>query len=393
MATPEPIHSDFWSELASQLEQRDANRWKRQLAQSHPETPRTVRRNDRSLIHFGSNDYLSLAWDPEVRKAFWEGATGPRVGASASPLISGAAAPYHALVATLARWEQTDSAMVFSSGYAANLGTIAALASRDDAIFSDALNHACLIDGCRLSRASVHLYPHSDMDALRAMFCSLRSKYRRVFVATDTVFSMDGDLAPVFEIQSLCQRFDAMAFADEAHASGVLGECGRGVACGPGIEPRRWIRTGTLSKAIGCMGGFVSGPDLLIDWLTQSARSWIYSTAPPSAVLAAAARSVELLAARESAREQLARQSRNLRTGLRALGFATRLDPTPIVPVYFQGAEEVLSISARLSEAGYFVPAIRPPTVPRGASMLRISLTVSHTDEDIHGLLQAMKSL
>ncbi|MFO0014193.1 MAG: aminotransferase class I/II-fold pyridoxal phosphate-dependent enzyme [Planctomycetota bacterium] len=393
MAIPKPAHSDFWLELATDLGQREAAGLKRQLALSLPGSPRMIQRDGRSLVHFGSNDYLSLAWHPEVREAFQRAAQEPRVGAVASPLITGAASAYKTLTETLALWEQTEAAMVFSSGYAANVGTVAALASKGDAILSDALNHACLIDGCRLARAEVHVYPHADMTGLEDLLRTVRPRHRRIFVVTDTVFSMDGDIAPVREIQDLCKQFDAMAIADEAHASGVLGERGRGVACGPDIDASRWIRTGTLSKAIGCSGGFVTGPKVLIEWLTQSARSWIYSTAAPSALLAAAARSIEILSEMDAQREGLAVRSRTLREGLTALGFTTRADLTPIVPIYFQSPDEVLSIAKHLSEAGFFVPAIRPPTVPRGTAMLRISLTAAHTDADVGGLLEALKKL
>lgn len=393
LAIPKPAHSDFWNDLDQELGQRQAAGLKRQLALSLAESPRTILRDGRSLVHFGSNDYLAIAWHPEVREAFATAAGQPRVGSAASPLISGAGSSYHTLVEVLARWEQTQNAMVFSSGYAANIGTIAALATREDAILSDALNHACLIDGCRLSRATVHIYPHADMNALEQLLRQGRHAARRCFVVTDTVFSMDGDIAPVHAIQDLCQRYHAIAIADEAHASGVLGEQGRGVACGQGIDPSFWIRTGTLSKAIGCSGGFVSGPDVLIQWLSQYARSWIYSTAPPPAVLSAAARGVELLREMDTVRQTLARRSLSLREGLRALGFKTREDATPIVPIYFQHPDEVLSISSHLAERGYYIPAIRPPTVPRGTALLRVSLTAAHTDGDIQGLLESFKKL
>lgn len=393
MPSPKPSYSDFWNDLASDLSLRRAAGLHRQLALAQPQTPRTIERNGISLVHFGSNDYLSLAWHPKVREALADAARSPRVGSVASPLIAGAATPYQTLTEALASWERTEQAMVFSSGYATNLGTIAALATKDDAILSDSLNHACLIDGCRLSRAAIHVFPHADMDALHTLLLNHRHAYRRVWVVTDTVFSMDGDVAPVLEIQRLCEQFDAMAIADEAHASGVLGECGRGVACGPGIDAERWIRTGTLSKALGCSGGFVTGPALLIEWLTQYARSWIYSTAPPSAGLTAATRAVELARDMDEERSQLAAKSRALRDALRGLGFATRADTTPIVPIYFQSPDEVLAISRRLTESGFFVPAIRPPTVPKGTSMLRVSLTAAHTDSDLEELLEALKKL
>jgi 8-amino-7-oxononanoate synthase len=393
MDLPKSAHSDFWKDLESELLLREQAGLKRQWTLSEPESPRTIVRSGQSLVHFGSNDYLSLAWHPAIRHTVLEYSKSSRFGSSASPLISGAGEAYQGLVQALAAWENAEQAMAFSSGYAANLGTIGALVTKNDAIASDALNHACLIDGCRLSRASVHVYPHADMDALRSLLKTLRPYHRRLFVVTDTVFSMDGDLAPVQHIQNLCEEFDAMVIADEAHASGVLGEKGRGLAWGAGIDERRWVRTGTLSKAIGCSGGFVAGSTLLIDWLTQRARSWIYSTAPPAASWAAATVGVQLASSMDLEREHLAIRSKILRAGLARLGYITRTESTPIVPVYFRSPQEVLAISKRLQQEGFFVPAIRPPTVPRDSAMLRISLTAAHSLQDIEDLLAALERM
>jgi 8-amino-7-oxononanoate synthase len=342
------------------------------------------------MLHFGSNDYLSLAWHPKVQEVYQRRAIRGRVGAVASPLISGAGSDYHDLVDAIKGWEAAESAMVFSSGYAANLGTIAAVAGREDLILSDALNHACLIDGCRLTRASVRVYPHSDMACLENLLDANRSNHRFAFVVTDTVFSMDGDIARVADLQAICEQHDAIAIADEAHASGVLGEHGRGVLGTFEFEPSRWIRTGTLSKAIGCSGGFVSGSQLLVRWLTHQARSWIYSTALPAATLGAAVCAIELLQGMDRERAELANKSLWLRHKLIELGFSTRLDPTPIIPVYFHDPRHVLTIAKRLAEAGIYVPAIRPPTVPRDTSLLRISITISHTYDDLERLLETL---
>jgi 8-amino-7-oxononanoate synthase len=288
--------------------------------------------------------------------------------------------------------------MVFSSGYACNLGTLTALAGREDILFSDALNHACLIDGCRLSRGRVVVYPHNDMQALESLLEQHRSKHRNAFIVTDTVFSMDGDVADVEAIDRLCERYSAIALADEAHATGVLGPFGRGVLAqydwfAPGQPGRlRWVATGTLSKALGTHGGFVAGPAILEPWLIHHARSWIYSTAMPASVCAAATTAVRLAATMDTQREHLASMSRTLRQRLAELGLSTRVhDTTPIVPVPLGDNHRVVEISQRLLERGVYVPAIRPPTVPRDAAMLRISLNAAHQPEEIDRLLTALR--
>jgi 8-amino-7-oxononanoate synthase len=383
-------HSDFWSTLNADLQAREAAGLSRSVTISRPRSPTTIERHGRELLHFGSNDYLNLAWHPEVQSTFQRLASEPRTGSGASPLIAGASPEYAHLTETLARWEGADAAIVFSSGYAANLGTLTAIASRDDLILSDALNHACLIDGCRLSRATVCVYPHADMNELERLLESKRSQHRFAFVVTDTVFSMEGDIAPVSEIDSICRRFDAIAVADEAHATGVLGPHGRGVLGTQEYDSTRWIRTGTLSKALGCSGGFVSGSSLLIRWLEHQARSWIYSTAMPAANLGAAARAVEILQGMDRERKQLRERSLGLRSALLERGLATRLDPTPIIPVCLGDPQRTLQVARKLFEAGIYVPAIRPPTVPRDRSMLRISLTAAHTAEDLDQLLEQL---
>ncbi len=391
MFSQKSSNSDFWNHLADELDQKRRAGLARQVIVTEPLSPTTMRRNGHELLQFGSNDYLSLAWHPEVQATYRRLASQPRVGAGASPLVSGASPEYEQLARTIAAWEQTEHAVVYSSGYAANVGTLSAVAGREDLILSDALNHACLIDGCRLSRATLQVYPHADMAALDTLLRELRGRHRFAWIVTDTVFSMEGDLAPVKEIDALCRTHDAIAFADEAHASGVFGPSGRGVVSTIDFDPRRWIRTGTLSKAIGCSGGFVSGPNLLTRWLTHQARSWIYSTAMPAASLGAAARAIGLLQGMDAERAQLAERSRWLRRELTGLGLATRDDASPIVPVYFQDPHEVVRIAHQLLELGIYVPAIRPPTVPRNGSLLRISLNISHTPSDLGRLVEALR--
>lgn len=385
-----PSKSAFWTEIESQLEARETAGLGRHLVANQAVSPRELLRGNRRLLHFGSNDYLGIAWNPSVRQALDRGSN-EQTGATASPLILGAGDEYHHLTNALAEWKRTESAIVFSSGYAANVGTVSAVVSRDDMIASDAWNHACLIDGCRLSRATTFVYPHADMDALRAILRENRARFRRAWIVTDTLFSMDGDCAPLREIQAFCDAFDAIAIADEAHASGVYGTQGCGLVDGDWVVPHRWIRTGTLSKAVGCCGGFVAGPSPLIRWLTNHARSWIYSTAPPPALLAASAMAISLLRGADAQRLDLHTRSRQLRQALNREGFATRTsDDSPIVPVYVRDSREALAWSQNLESQGIFVPAIRPPTVPRTTALLRISLNVAHSDADIAHLLQAL---
>ncbi len=345
-------------------------------------------------INFGANDYLGLAWNPEVRLAAFEATqTVRKFGSGASPLVTGQSDEHDKLVQSIAGFEQTESAIVFSSGYAANVGTVAALASKGDLIFSDSLNHASLIDGCRLSRARVIVYPHCDMAALRVLVQQNRHMGKFAFVATDSVFSMDGDLAPLHDIHALCSEFDMQCFLDEAHATGVFGVCGRGLLEHFGVPRERMVSIGTLSKALGCVGGFVAGPHVLIDWLTNHARSWIYSTASTIPNVAAARKSISIAQTMRSERIELAKKASELRSSLLALGFEVGIGESPIVPVYINDPAKATHLGERLLAEGVFIPAIRPPTVPENRSLLRISLSVEHSGNEIGQLLNAMRSL
>lgn len=392
-----PSPPNLWEQLAQRLHAQQQAGLAREIVRSQRVSPTTLERRGKRLVHFGSNDYLSLSSHPEIAETARQ-ATLQSVGSGSSPVVAGATPEYLALADALAAWKQSEAAMVFSSGYACNLGTLTALAGREDILFSDALNHACLIDGCRLSRGRVVVYPHNDMQALESLLAEHRSNHRNAFIVTDTVFSMDGDVADVEAIDRLCDRYSATALADEAHAGGVLGPAGRGVLAqhdwfAPGQSGRsRWVATGTLSKALGTHGGFVTGPAILEQWLIHHARSWVYSTAMPASVCAAATTAVRLAATMDAEREHLASMSRTLRQRLSELGLTTRVhDITPIVPVTLGDNHRVVEISQRLLECGLYVPAIRPPTVPRDAAMLRISLNAAHQPEEIDRLLSALR--
>lgn len=359
---------------------------------SEPLGPTTISRNGRTVVNFGSNDYLGLAWHHEVRQAAFDASQRlQKYGSGASPLVTGQSEQHAKLRQAIAEFKNCEDAIVFSSGYAANVGTIASLAGKDDIIFSDRLNHASLIDGCRLSRAQTVVYPHCDTVALRQLVQQNRKQGRFGFIATDSVFSMDGDLAPLAEITKICEEFDLQCILDEAHATGVYGANGQGLVEHLGIDSNRIISVGTLSKALGCVGGFVAGPSDLIAWLTNFARSWVYSTATTIPNAAAACKAISLAKAMKTERIQLANLATKLRTTLVGLGLQVGDGDSPIIPVYLNDPKQVLLASERLLQLGVYTPAIRPPTVPENGSLLRISLSVCHTENEINLLTNALQ--
>jgi 8-amino-7-oxononanoate synthase len=349
---------------------------------------RVVTLDGRMLLNFGSNDYLGYAGDVRLTKAAAKAACAEGFGAGASPLVSGHSAAHELLERAIAALLRTDAAVAFPSGFAANTATLAALAGPEDFVASDARNHASIIDGCRLCRARVGVYPHRDMAALDALLSRAAAARRRVIV-TDTLFSMDGTVAPLADLCGLARDHRAILMVDEAHATGVFGERGGGLVEEAGCEDGVHVRVGTLSKAIGAAGGFVAGHDSLIRWLRHKARAWIFSTAHPPAVAAAAARGIELLAAEPHRRGELLAAAAALRESLSAAGVATA-GRGQIVPVVVGAADRAVAVSGRLAAAGLFVPAIRPPSVAPGASLVRTSLSWHHTAADRERLVAAL---
>jgi len=353
-----------------------------------------VRLCGRELINFSSNDYLALAGDERLARAAAFASRRYGCGGGASALVSGYSPPLRSLERALADWEGTEAALVFSSGYAANLALVTSLACRQDAVFSDALNHASLIDGCRLSRAAVRVYRHKDLDHLTDLLRNEGRNARRRVIVSDTVFSMDGDLAPLAELVELAERFDCLLLIDEAHATGVLGEQGRGVT--DSLSPGSWsaeriIKMGTLSKALGAQGGFVCGPRRLIAWLVNQARPYIFSTALSPPIAAAARRAVAIARQEPERRRRVLSLAKRLRRELRELGCIVGDSLCQIVPLIVGEARHAVALSCRLEELGLLVPAIRPPSVPKGSARLRISLTAGHTEEDVIQLVAALR--
>jgi 8-amino-7-oxononanoate synthase len=349
---------------------------------------RALPTHDPALLNFASNDYLSLASDPRVIDAACRAARDHGWGAAASPLVSGWRAPHATLAEALAEFEHAEAALLFPTGFAANLGVITALVGRGDAVYLDRLAHASLVAGARLSGASVRVFPHNDAAALAQILGRERGRFRRVLVATEGLFSMDGDLAPLDELLLTCENVDAILLVDEAHATGVLGADGRGATSMFGVASERLVRVGTLSKSLGSIGGFVVGERRLIDHVLQHAPTFIFSTSLPPAAAAAAHEALRIVHAEPQRRETLLRNARRLRGLLATPG----LDTSPIVPVHVGTAQAAVERSRVLEAAGFLVPAIRPPTVPRGTARLRISVSALHTEADIDRLAFSLGS-
>ncbi|MGE5194365.1 MAG: 8-amino-7-oxononanoate synthase [Deltaproteobacteria bacterium] len=377
--------------IDDELQALDRQGLRRRRREMTPLADGRCRVDGRELLNFSSNDYLNLAHDPRVVAAAREALDRAGAGATASALVSGRT-PWHVeLENRLARFERQAAALLFPSGFAANVGTICALAGKDDTIFSDRLNHASLIDGCRLSHAQVRIYGHDDLAELEGGLRKCPASGRRLIV-TDSVFSMDGDLAPLPELCDLAERFRAILMVDEAHATGVLGERGRGVAELQGVEERVTVRVGTLSKAVGALGGFVAGSQPLVDWLWNRARPQIYSTALPPAVCAAARAAIDIIEAEPERRRYLLQLAGEFRRKLIEAGFATvRNGVGPIVPILLETPDRAMHAARQLEQEGFLAAAIRPPTVPPGTSRLRFTLTSEHKPADVEALVGALQ--
>jgi len=414
------IEHDPLAWIDDELASLDRAGLRRQLAERHSPQTATVTLDGRQLVNFGSNDYLGLANDPRLAAAARAAIEKEGWGSGASPLVSGRSSSHAELERRLARFEGTEAALVFPSGFAANAGIIPALADEPDAIFGDAKNHASLIDGCRLSRAVRFVYPHTDCDALEQMLRDAAG-FRRRLIVTDTLFSMDGDFAPLNRLAELAETYDAMLMVDEAHATGIFGPNGRGVvehlsgsvpffdstaSIADSREPKKGtdplappserhhrvpIRVGTLSKALGTAGGFVCGSRALIDWLANRARTYVFSTAQPAATSAAALAALDIIQQEPHRRRDLLERAANLRLQLAAAGWNTARSESQIIPIRLGDPHRTMHLAAKLRQAGYFVPGIRPPSVPDGESLLRISLCYHHTPDMIESLLSILR--
>lgn len=346
----------------------------------------------KKLLNFCSNDYLGLAGDERVRAAFADGIQQWGVGSGASHLVTGHTAAHEALEEALAEFTGRPRCLLFSSGFAANLGTLHALLGRGDRVFQDRLNHASLLDGGQLSGARLQRYPHRDTEALAAKLTKGADRPGRKLVVTDGTFSMDGTTCDIAATAAVTAEHGAWLMVDEAHSLGVLGRQGRGL-----VDPQQFttsdvqVLIGTLGKAFGTQGGFVAGSEELIETLIQQARSYIYSTAVPSAVAVATLASLQIAQEENWRREHLQSLIRRFRDGATELGLTLLDSATPIQPVLLGEATTALQVSEQLEASGMLITAIRPPTVPAGTARLRITLTAAHTETDVDKLLAALE--
>ena len=343
----------------------------------------------RSVIQLCSNDYLGLAAHPAVTRAAADAALEYGAGAGSARLIVGTSAPHAALEQDIARLKQTEAALVLSSGYHANIGVLPVLTGAEDVIFSDELNHASLIDGCRLSRAAVRVYRHADAGHL-ARLLTEADGFRRRLIVTETVFGMDGDTAPLADLVTLARRHDASIVVDEAHATGVFGRTGGGLVSQLGLTEAVDVQIGTLSKALGSLGGYVAGSATLVDWVVNAARTFIYTTALPPTAVAAARAAIAVLAAEPERRDRVWSHATWLRERLTDIGFRLGASRSPILPVVVGNTEAAVRLSAALLERGVLAPAIRPPTVPDGTARLRIAPMATHTTDDLTAAVDAL---
>ena len=342
-----------------------------------------IRIDGKWLLHLASNNYLGLSQHPRVVAAAQEALQRFGAGAGSARLIGGTFSVHEELEERLAQFKQAQAALVFPTGYMANLGIICTLVGPGDLILGDRLNHASLIDACRLSRAAFRVYPHRDVERLEAALKHREGKYRRILIVTEGVFSMDGDLAPLADIAQLARRHNAWLLIDDAHGAGVFGSQGRGTLEHFGIAAGEILQMGTLSKALGSLGGYLAGPRVVIETLRNKARSFIYTTALPPASAAAALEALRVIEEEPVWRTRLWANVKEWVSGLSELGCELISTVSPIVPIRIGSNEAATALAQALFEQGIYAPAIRPPTVPAGSSRIRTSVTALHTQADL----------
>ena len=378
--------------LKNELEQRKANHlYRSRKVLASPQSVEPVI-DGKKVLSFCSNDYLGLANHPDVVQAFKKAADQYGVGSGSAHLVSGHSAEHHALEEELAEFMGTERALLFSTGYMANLGVVAALCDRHSEIYEDKLNHASLLDAALLSRAKRSRFPHLDIEKLEQ--CLKKSELENKFILSDGVFSMDGDLAPLDKLHQLAENHNTTLMIDDAHGIGVLGQKGRGIIEHFGLDSKQVpILVGTLGKAFGTAGAFVAGSEELIETLIQKSRSYIFTTAMPAAVAAATRQSLRIVEKENDRREKLKSLINLFRNGVTELGFEVTDSITPIQPIIIGSSEQALDLSEKLLEKNILISAIRPPTVPEGTARLRITFSATHTTEQVNKLLNVLNDL
>lgn len=384
------MSNDVFEYLADELEEL-----KRQGLFRYPKTLAGEQRaravyDGKMVINLSSNNYLGLADNPELKEAALQAVRDLGVGSGAVRTIAGTMELHLELEKKIASFKKTEAALVFQSGFTANAGTVSCILGKGDVIVSDELNHASIIDGARLSRAEIKVFPHKNIEALEKALQEAKAEgARRILVITDGVFSMDGDIAPLPDIVPLAKKYGAIMMVDDAHASGVLGSHGRGTVDHFGLHGEVDIQVGTLSKAIGTLGGYVAGRRVLIDYLIHRARPFLFSTSHPPAVTAAALKAFEILEKDDSLVKKLWENTDYFRNGLARLGYDVSTSQTPIIPVIVGEGEKAMRLSDRLFEEGVFAQGIAFPTVPRGKARVRNIVTAAHTKEELDQALAA----
>ena len=356
------------------------------------ETPSdpTITIEGRGLISMASNNYLGLANHPAVNRAAIEAIEQWGVGAGAARLIAGTMTPHHQLEQDLARFKQVEAALTFGTGYTTNLGLIPALIDRDGLILADRYCHASLIEACRLAKARLRVFHHNDVEHLETLL-KKRGRACPTMVVTEGVFSMDGDLAPLPDLLTLCRQHEAALVIDDAHGTGVMGKTGRGTIEHFGLNPQDVIQMGTLSKAVGTSGGYVAGPAALRDYLINTSKAFIYTTAQPPAIAAGASAALRIIQREPARRERLWNNRDYLFAALKDMGFQLTDTQSPILPIIVKSPEQALEMSQTLYQAGVYVPAIRPPTVPKHSSRLRLTVSSEHTQEQLENVVTPLR--
>ena len=363
---------------------------RRQLRIVESPSDTTITFEGRRFIAMASNNYLGLANHPTVKRAAIEAIEQWGVGAGAARLISGTMTPHDQLEQDLAQYKQVEAALTFGTGYTTNLGLIPALIDRNGLILADRYCHASLIEACRLAKATLRVFHHNDVEHLQTLL-KKREKARPILIVTEGVFSMDGDLAPLPDLLTLCRQHEAMLVIDDAHGTGIMGKNGRGTIEHFGLNPQDVIQMGTLSKAIGTSGGYVAGTAALKDYLINTAKAFIYTTAQPPALAAAASAAIRINQHDPARREKLWKNRDALHTALTGLGFQLTDTQSPILPIIVKSSETALKMSQALYDAGIYVPAIRPPTVPKNSSRLRLTVSSEHTEEQLETVVTAFR--
>lgn len=372
------------------LQQLAARSLIRRLTSIGSATGPTVSLRGREVILLSSNDYLGLATHPDVVEAAVRATEEYGAGAGASRLVCGTLPPHEQLESALATFKQTEAALVFSSGYLANVGAVTCLIGRGGLILADRLCHASLLDGCRLSGADLRVYRHADSVHVETLL-KRRASSRPTLIVTDGLFSMDGDVAPLPELAALAQRYGAMLYVDDAHGTGVMGPTGRGTIEHYGLENQIPFHMGTLGKALGSSGAYIAGPRDLIDMLVNTSRPFIFTTAPPPGSMAAAKAALVVVQQEPDRRRRLWANRERMRTGLQRLGFRLTASVSPILPILVGDAAKALSFAEQLLAHGVYAPAIRPPTVPEATSRVRVTVTSEHTAGHIDEALLAFE--